>query len=96
MADTVRLHAAGLRSKWGFDDGDALRGGKAALVSAVREHLLPRLDPGVVVYEITTHHNPIRATPETSHLIDDSVWVDLLDSGPVTFLRASAPAKGVA
>ena len=80
---TVTLNASSLLSKWGFLDGDLLDDvhecdSHEALVSLVKTHLLPLL-PGVEVDVFHTHHNPIRATVATAHLVnaDISVVVDL-------------------
>lgn len=91
----LRLHSAGLLSKWGFNDGgmpDDIFGWledegvdlaavdwSAALRRLVRGHLLPKLDQAVVVYEIEPH-NPIRA--ETA----DGVEVDCYDLHPTITL----------
>jgi hypothetical protein len=73
----LTLWSGDLLSKWGFNDGDkpdnlidwleadgidyvSLRW-RPVLQRLVREHLLPRLDQDVVVYDIETSHNPIRA-----------------------------------
>ncbi len=69
----LQLSAAGLASKWGFNDGDTpdelwdLLDGVAPRVGwtdvlrgLVRKHLVPLLPPGVEVYDVETIHNPIR------------------------------------
>ena len=77
MSDqTIRLHAFSLCSKFGFDDGDLLSS-HAVLIAVVRKYLLPLLDPRIEVEEINTHHNPIRATTLTRHLVDEDVYVDV-------------------
>lgn len=72
---TIILDASSLASKWGFGDGDAICeflmdnhvfldcDNREITKTVVRKHLLP-LIPNVEVYEIVTHHNPIRCTDE--------------------------------
>jgi hypothetical protein len=76
--DDLVLMAAGLLSKWGFDDGDMPDAvddrlfsqghevpsdvWRRTLARLVREHLLPALDQHVEAVEIDTIHNPIRAS----------------------------------
>lgn len=70
------LHSECLLSKWGFGDGDEDEGWMdwadanglpysrdwdPILRRLVREHLLPVIEQNVVVYDINTSHNPIRA-----------------------------------
>lgn len=73
----LHLFSAGLLSKFGFNDGDEPDNvadwleadgiaymdvaWRPALQLLVREHLLPKLDQVVEVYDIETNHNPIRA-----------------------------------
>ena len=68
MTDSIRLDAASLWSKWGFQDGDIVMNecpddiaysGDDPLIDAVRKYLLPLL-PGVEV-EDDFGHNPVRA-----------------------------------
>jgi len=77
MNTTLRLHSAGLLSKWGFNDGDAPydlldwcdatgtdypSSWHVTLVGLVKDFLLPVLDQDVEVEIIPTSHNPIRAS----------------------------------
>lgn len=70
------LHAHGLASKWGFNDGDMPDDVEDALFGRgvdpdrvdwhgvlrvlVRRYLAPELPDGVEVYDIETLHNPVR------------------------------------
>jgi hypothetical protein len=68
---TVYLFGFDLYSKWGFSDGDVneevcselglRRWRHEILIEMVRARLLPALPNKIEVYEISTHHNPIRA-----------------------------------
>lgn len=73
---TVRLSGFDLLSKFGFNDGDLMKD-HDTLVKAVREHLLPLLDPRVEIYEIGTSHNPIRVTDETREYVDEDIFVEV-------------------
>jgi len=79
------LWSSGLLSKWGFGDGDMPDhiwdhvgdetymelDWRPVLRLLVRRHLLPVLDQDVVVYDIETNHNPIRAAKVDGREIDD-------------------------
>jgi hypothetical protein len=78
----VRLHSSGLLSKWGFSDGDLLADclqglspstQREVLRRLVRRFLLPALarTHEIEVYEIGSHHNPIRASIVDGHSVDD-------------------------
>jgi hypothetical protein len=83
----LTLFSAGLLSKWGFNDGDepddvadwletdGISYGDISwhpvLRRLVREHLLPALEQTVVVYDIETIHNPIRAESVDGIRVDD-------------------------
>ena len=82
----VRLHTSSLRSKWGFEDGDAL--GDAlinhpslwdveheVLCKLVRKHIEPLLPKGVELQEIGTCHNPIRLKDMGAEFEDFAVFV---------------------
>lgn len=47
------------------------------LIAAVRKYLVPKLDSRVVIEEIDTIHNPIRATEETMQFIDRGIEVEV-------------------
>jgi hypothetical protein len=70
---TIELHASDLCSKWGFGDGDMCD--HELLIKLVRENLAPLLDERVVLEEICTCHNPIRATDETIQFVDRDISV---------------------
>lgn len=68
----MRFYTESLLSKFGFGDGDMLNdllfdsgisldNEHDLLIKVVREHVLPAIKQQVVVYEIKTIHNPIRA-----------------------------------
>lgn len=83
----LTLFSNGLLSKWGFNDGDEPDDvadwieedgieyqnipWHPVLHRLVREHLLPVLDQAVVVYDIDTIHNPIRAESVDGVEVDD-------------------------
>lgn len=84
------LSAAGLASKWGFNDGDmpdevwdelgddlvhAVNWHEALRV-LVRRHLVPLLPAGTKVYDVETNHNPIR-TDDWSDEAAPDVWVEV-------------------
>lgn len=87
------LDAESLCSKWGFGDGDMFDeepfdtllfqgdgiwiSGQLPLIAAVRKYLVPKLDSRVVIEEIDTHHNPIRATEETIPFVDRNIEVEV-------------------
>lgn len=89
----LTLHSDGLLSKFGFNDGDltdeladwfeaegidyARVAWHQVLCRLVREHLLPVLDQAVVVYEIGTIHNPIRAATVDGVDVSDLDEADL-------------------
>jgi hypothetical protein len=82
--DGLPLFGKDLLSKWGFSDGDAPEEIECysevwdkALEALVRERLLPLL-PGVEIKLYFSHHNPIRATAETAHLISESEDVSVV------------------
>jgi len=82
---TLWLSSDCLLSKYGFNDGDEPdafwdwreeRGVEdiawhPTLRRIVREHLVPKLDQRVEVYDIETIHNPIRASTVDGVDIDD-------------------------
>jgi hypothetical protein len=82
---TLWLDSSGLLSKYGFNDGDeqdefwdwrVAQGIEdiawhPTLRRLVREHLMPRLDQQVDVYDIDTIHNPIRASTVDGIAVDD-------------------------
>ena len=91
LTTEMMLPVRGLASKFGFEDGDAVSNflcensvfidgdDKSALVALVRKYLLPTI-PNVGVYEICTHHNPIRCEGEWIDFCekcDDCVYVPL-------------------
>ena len=82
--DGLPLFGKDLLSKWGFSDGDAPEEIEyysevwdKALEALVRERLLPLL-PGVEIEISPSHHNQIRATAETAHLISESEDVSVV------------------
>lgn len=90
---TYLFRAASLCSRWGFGDGGMLDTDEfnfrlflgdgiwvsdhLPLIAAVRKHLVPLLDSRVVIEEIDTHHNPIRATKETCRFVDKKIEIEL-------------------
>jgi hypothetical protein len=72
------LSSRDLMSKWGFHDGDIFDS-REVLVAAVRKYLEPKLPAGVVLYEICSIHNPIRAEDESFDILrenpDVEVWL---------------------
>lgn len=94
----LTLVSSGLLSKFGFGDGDTLWDWSynaaedlgvpividdhAALRRLVREHLLPALTQTVVVYDIDTIHNPIRAETVDGVAIDDYADNDHIELTP--------------
>ncbi|MEV8353173.1 hypothetical protein ACFVTT_34105 [Streptomyces niveus] len=90
----ITLFSADLLSKWGFNDGDTpeawldwceTQGIDSTaigfpLVALVRQHLEPVIEQDIVVTEIGTAHNPIRA-----------LQVDGVYMGDVWYGRPPAP-----
>lgn len=90
---TYLLSASSLCSRFGFSDGDIFSEDEfdqrlflghgmwishhLPLIAAVRKYLVPKLDSRVVIEEINTHHNPIRASDETKQFVDKSIEVEL-------------------
>jgi len=91
---SVRLFSDGLLSKWGFGDGDApdhwldyrddhglpWQHWHPVLCELVHRFLLPALDQRVEMTQISTAHNPIRATMVDGVNIEDH-WYDSDYSG---------------
>lgn len=82
----MRFYTEGLLSKWGFEDGDILNEllldngiepKHSILVRAVRDKVLPLIQQKVVVFDIETSHNPIRARTvdgvEVDHYNDNDI-----------------------
>jgi hypothetical protein len=81
------LHSSCLLSKYGFNDGDEPDAWldwcdangidcnawewHPILRRLVREHLLPKIDQRIEVYDIETIHNPIRASAVDGVDVDD-------------------------
>ncbi|MGV1944846.1 MULTISPECIES: hypothetical protein [unclassified Agrobacterium] len=112
------LDAGSLCSKWGFSDGDMFDedpfdtllfqgdgiwiSGHLPLIASVRKFLVPKLDNRVVIEEIDTNHNPIRATEETMQFVDqgievevtfDQVWSAFEEAYPDEAARAGKSGK---
>lgn len=97
VAPVLHLFTAGLFSKWGFGDGDmpddfldwcdeqgidysGFRW-KPTLTRLVRERLVPALDAEVETVEISTSHNPIRASKVNGEDVEDRWYDDWSDYG---------------
>ena len=66
------LHARSLLSKWGFDDGACPDDWHLILRTLVRTRLMPSIREDVVLYDVETIHNPIRAESVNGRPVDSS------------------------